>query len=49
MTPESQNYGARGDVIARQRLCKHIPTATNMQATIEELQFLCNGEVNTPL
>jgi hypothetical protein len=35
--------------IDRQGLDKHIPAATNMQATIEELPFLCNGEVGTPL
>jgi hypothetical protein len=33
--------------IARQRLDEHIPAATNTQAAIEELPFLCNGEVNT--
>jgi hypothetical protein len=32
--------------IARQRLSKHIPVATNEQTTIEELSFLCNGEVD---
>jgi hypothetical protein len=35
--------------IARQRLGKHIPAATNTQATIEELPFLCNSKVNTRL
>jgi hypothetical protein len=35
--------------IARQRLSKHIPAATNTQAAIEELPFLCNGEVNMTL
>jgi hypothetical protein len=35
--------------IATQQLGKHIPAATITQATIEELPFLCNGEVNTPL
>jgi hypothetical protein len=34
--------------IARQRLGKHIPAATHMQATIE-LPFLCNSTVNTPV
>jgi hypothetical protein len=34
--------------IARQRIGKHIPAATSTQETIEELPFLCNGEVNTP-
>jgi hypothetical protein len=34
---------------ARQQLSKHIPATTNTQATIEEMTFLCNGEVNTPL
>jgi hypothetical protein len=33
--------------IVRQQLGKHIPAATNTQATIEELQFLSNGVVNT--
>jgi hypothetical protein len=28
-----------------QRLEKHIPAATNIQATIEELLLVCNGEV----
>jgi hypothetical protein len=36
-------------LIARQRLGKHIPETMNKHATIEGLQFLCNGEVNTPL
>jgi hypothetical protein len=35
--------------ILGQRLGKHIPAAPNTQATIEELSFLCNGEVNMPL
>jgi hypothetical protein len=35
--------------IARQRVAKHILAATNTQAAIEELPFLCNGNVNTPL
>jgi hypothetical protein len=35
--------------IARQRLGKHSPAATNTQATIEELPFLCNREVNTSI
>jgi hypothetical protein len=35
--------------ITTQRLVKHIPAATNTQATIEELPLLLNGEVNTPL
>jgi hypothetical protein len=35
--------------IVRQRLGKHINAATNTQTTIEEMAFLCNGEVNTPL
>jgi hypothetical protein len=35
--------------IARQRFGKHIPAAKNTQATIDELPFLCNFEVNTPL
>jgi hypothetical protein len=33
--------------IVRQHLGKHILAATNTYATIEELLFLCNGEVNT--
>jgi hypothetical protein len=33
--------------IGKQRLGKHIPAATNTQATIEQLQLLCNGGVNT--
>jgi hypothetical protein len=35
--------------IAKQRLGNQIATATNTQATIEKLPFLCNGEVNIPL
>jgi hypothetical protein len=35
--------------IARQRLGKDIPVAKNMQATIEGLLFLYNGEVNTAI
>jgi hypothetical protein len=35
--------------IVRQRLGKLIPAAMNTQATIEELPFMCNGEVNTTL
>jgi hypothetical protein len=35
MTPESQNSETRGDSIERQLLGKHIPAATNTQATIE--------------
>jgi hypothetical protein len=46
MTPESQNNRARA---VRKRLGKHIPAATNTQEIIEELPFLCNGEVDTPL
>jgi hypothetical protein len=34
--------------VARQRLSKHIPATTNMQAAIEYLPLLCNGAVNTP-
>jgi hypothetical protein len=45
MKPESRYNGD----MARQRLGKHIPVATNTQVTIKELLFLCNGEVNTPL
>jgi hypothetical protein len=33
--------------IARERLGKHIPTATNTQATIGQLLLLWNGTVNT--
>jgi hypothetical protein len=35
--------------IATQRLGKHLPAATNTHATTEEVSFLCNVEVNTPL
>jgi hypothetical protein len=35
--------------ITRQQLGKHIQSVTNTQAKIEELPFLCNCEVNTPL
>jgi hypothetical protein len=35
--------------ISRQQLSKHVPAARNTQAAIEELPFLCNGEVNTLL
>jgi hypothetical protein len=35
MTPESRTSEAEYTFIARQRLCKHIPTASNTQATIE--------------
>jgi hypothetical protein len=34
--------------IARQRLCEHIPTAMNTQATINQLPLLYNDAVNTP-
>jgi hypothetical protein len=34
---------------AVQRLGKHIPSATNMQETIEQLPFLRDGDVNTSL
>jgi hypothetical protein len=34
---------------ARQQLGKQVPVEMNTHATIEELLFLCNGEVNTPL
>jgi hypothetical protein len=37
MTPEIQNSGARAEPISKQRLGKHIPAATNTQATIEGL------------
>jgi hypothetical protein len=33
--------------MSRQRLGKHIPTATNMHATIRLLLLLCNGAANT--
>jgi hypothetical protein len=36
-TPESRNIGAKRDPIARQRLGKHVPSATNTQATTEVL------------
>jgi hypothetical protein len=32
--------------IARQRVVKRILAATNTEATIEELPFLCNSNVN---
>jgi hypothetical protein len=35
--------------IAGQRIAKHILAATNTQAKTEELPFLCNDKVNTPL
>jgi hypothetical protein len=35
MTPESRNSGTRVD--ARQRLSKHVPAATDKQATIKIL------------
>jgi hypothetical protein len=35
--------------IARQRVAKHILAATNTQATIEELPFLFNRNLNTSL
>jgi hypothetical protein len=34
--------------VARQRLGKHIPAATNKQATIEQLPLLCNDAGNSP-
>jgi hypothetical protein len=49
MTPESRDSEARTDSIARQRLGKRIPVATNTQAEIEELPFRCSDEVGTPL
>jgi hypothetical protein len=48
MTPESTSSGARVDVHCY-RLGKEVPTEMNTQATIEEVQFQCNGEVNIPL
>jgi hypothetical protein len=35
--------------ISRQRLGKQTPAEINTHSTIEELPFLCIGEVNTPL
>jgi hypothetical protein len=35
MTPENRNGEVKWTFIARQRLGKYIPAATNMQATIE--------------
>jgi hypothetical protein len=35
------------ETIARERLGKHIPAATNTQAIIGYLPLLCNGAVNT--
>jgi hypothetical protein len=34
--------------IVRQGVGKHVPAEMNTQATLEELLFLCNGELNTP-
>jgi hypothetical protein len=44
MTPESRN-----NFIARQRMGKQVPAEMNMHATVEEVPFLCSGEVNTAL
>jgi hypothetical protein len=46
MTPKIRNSEVRTDVIARQRLCKHIPAVTNTQTTTEYLPLLYNGAVN---
>jgi hypothetical protein len=35
--------------VATQRLSEQVPSEMNTHATIEELPFLCDGEVNTPL
>jgi hypothetical protein len=37
LTTESRNNGARRGAVARQRLGKHVPPATNIHATTEEL------------
>jgi hypothetical protein len=37
MVPESQNTGAREDIIPRQLLSNHVPTASNMHTTTEEI------------
>jgi hypothetical protein len=34
VTPESQNSGARRYAVARQRLSKHIPAATNTHKSL---------------
>jgi hypothetical protein len=39
MMPESWSSG----------LSKQVPMEMTMHATIKDLPFLCNGEVNTPL
>jgi hypothetical protein len=49
MTSESQNSGAKYTFLARERIDKQVPAEMNTHATIEELPFLSNGEVNTPL
>jgi hypothetical protein len=43
MTPESRNSSllGKGD--------KRVPSKVYMQATIDELHFIWNGEVNKPL
>jgi hypothetical protein len=43
MTPDSQNSSLldNGD--------KEVPAEINTHVTVEELPFLCNGEVNIPL
>jgi hypothetical protein len=41
LTPEGQNSGPEETSIARQRLGKHVPDATNMQRTIERLLGNC--------
>jgi hypothetical protein len=47
--PKAGIVEAEETSIAREWLGKHIPTAMNTQAPTEELLFLCNSEVDTPL
>jgi hypothetical protein len=47
MAPESWNNEARAEVTAKHRFGKDIPAATNTQATMKELSFVCNSEVDT--
>jgi hypothetical protein len=49
MSPKATIVEAEEMSTAREWLGKHIATATNMQATMEELLFLCNCEAHTPL
>jgi hypothetical protein len=49
MTLESRKAEPEQTFIARQRLGKQVPAEINTHATIEELLFSYNGDVNTPL